>query len=68
MLSGILRSANRGADPGKDEAMADRKTMTRQTLIGEKGIRPPSITETLTTNLLLVAEMPASLFVATSRY
>lgn len=48
--------------------MADRKTMTRQTLIGEKGIRPPSITETLTTNLLLVAEMPASLFVATSRF
>jgi hypothetical protein len=31
-------------------------------------LRPPSITETLTTNLLLVAEMPASLFVATSRF
>ena len=31
-------------------------------------LRPPSITETLTTNLLLVAEMPASVFVATSRF
>ena len=31
-------------------------------------LRPPSITEILTTNLLLVAEMPASLFVATSRF
>lgn len=31
-------------------------------------LRPPSITETLTTNLLRVAEMPASLFVATSRF
>jgi hypothetical protein len=31
-------------------------------------LRPPSITETLTTNLLLVAEMPASGFVATSRF
>lgn len=31
-------------------------------------LRPPSITETLTTNLLRVAEMPASVFVATSRF
>lgn len=31
-------------------------------------LRPPSITEILSTNLLLVAEMPASLFVATSRF
>jgi hypothetical protein len=31
-------------------------------------LRPPSIAETLTTNLLTVAEMPASLFVATSRF
>ena len=38
MLSGSPRPSDRGADPGKDEAMADRKTMTRQTLIGEKGI------------------------------
>jgi hypothetical protein len=31
-------------------------------------LRPPSITETLTTNLLSVAEMPSALFVATSRF
>lgn len=31
-------------------------------------LRPPAITETLTTNLLRVAEMPTSLFVATSRF
>ena len=31
-------------------------------------LRPPSSTETLTTNLLSVAEMPAALFVATSRF
>lgn len=31
-------------------------------------LRPPSITETLTTNLLAVAEMPASVFVATSHF
>lgn len=31
-------------------------------------LRPPSITETLTTNLLQVAEMPSSVYVATSRF
>ena len=31
-------------------------------------LRPPSITETLTTNLLQVDEMPASIFTATSRF
>src|SRR6516225_3901613 len=38
VLSGSPRPSDRGADPRKDKAMADRKTMTRQTLIGEKGI------------------------------